>query len=158
MAAFLMHSRRGFSLIYPYAGQWWSVSVAMALMVFSVATDQHELLTSASMVLVVMTSMLRPEHCLRFMLDNRIARYIGTVSYGMYLMHMFAYHATKRLLGINAGFWSSFLLTSVLTVGIATVSYYVFERRFLALKKHFQQPTASGLTEILPAGTRPTES
>jgi len=71
--------------------------------------------------------------------------YVGKISYGMYLYHMLAHHLTwgVLLVGIDGWpRWPKFALRVVtyvaLTTGIATLSYYAFERPFLALKSRFR--------------------
>jgi peptidoglycan/LPS O-acetylase OafA/YrhL len=139
LAAFLMHHRRGFTILYRVAGQTWSVPSACVLMIVAIKTNCPSLLIDLSMTLLVVTTMVRPQHYLRWLLDNRVVRHVGAVSYGMYLMHMLSYQITMRLLGKTVNEWLVLLAALALTVTAATLSYYLFERRFLALKKRFER-------------------
>lgn len=73
--------------------------------------------------------------------------YLGNVSYGIYLFHLFAIVFSIRIWRdvFHAGLHNYFqlILLSLLTLTIATllgwISYYAFERYFLRLKKHFSR-------------------
>ena len=105
LAAFLMHRQRGFTILYRLAGQTWSVPSACLLMVVAIKTNCPSLLIEFSMALLVVTTMVRPQHYLLWLLDNRVVRHIGAVSYGMYLMHMLTYQITLRILGKTVNEW-----------------------------------------------------
>jgi len=139
LAAFAMHQRRGFSILYRFAGRSWSAPAAFAIMILASQMRLHSLAIDISMALMVVTTMVRPRHHLRLLLDNRVVRYVGAISYGMYLMHMLAYQIARKLLGQTGNEWGCFLATSVLVISIASISYYSFERRIQALKKRFER-------------------
>jgi len=65
-------------------------------------------------------------------------RYLGKISFGLYVYHGLALAIGKR---VAVGFSHSgvivFVVGFVLTVGFASVSYQLFERRFLVLKERF---------------------
>ncbi|RXK60372.1 acyltransferase [Lacibacter luteus] len=73
-------------------------------------------------------------------LKNRILSFLGKISFGLYIFHIpvvgyflkFFTHKSGpiQLIGL--------LLMFLVTVGIASVSYYFFEKRFLSFKKNFQ--------------------
>jgi peptidoglycan/LPS O-acetylase OafA/YrhL len=81
-------------------------------------------------------------------------RWIGIVSYGVYLLHPICLQVASiglhviglervRLTGI--GFvdpWLAVLVPAALSVGLAAVSYVAFERPFLGLKRYFVAPAA----------------
>jgi peptidoglycan/LPS O-acetylase OafA/YrhL len=68
-------------------------------------------------------------------------RYLGGISYGMYLYHGWGLTVGRHLVhGLP-----SLLVGYVATVGLAMVSWYLVERGFLRLKKRFEprtEPTA----------------
>ena len=79
-------------------------------------------------------------------LDSKPAIYLGRISYPLYLYHMLATHLATRIAahipGQNTGF---FVIIAVLTaIAIASCSYYIVEKPFLALK-------AKGSVEVLAA-------
>ena len=67
--------------------------------------------------------------------------YIGRISYGMYLYHMLAHVLTWQILLVGIEGWNRYpkfamrlAVFNLLTVGIASLSYFTLERTFLALK------------------------
>lgn len=72
-------------------------------------------------------------------LSNSILRWLGKISYGVYLIHHFAVYIAFAAL---ARFFGSskpselyyFICASVMTIAFAAISYYGFERKFLLMK------------------------
>ncbi len=83
---------------------------------------------------------LRPMAAPTRWLEWRPLAFIGTVSYGVYLLHMIVlYFATRAL--EKAGLESPTLLFAsclVGTIGLATLSYRYFERPLLLMKNRFR--------------------
>jgi peptidoglycan/LPS O-acetylase OafA/YrhL len=72
-------------------------------------------------------------------------RYIGKVSYGVYLYHPICLMVMSTVLAKTvpkisplADSLVQLVATSLLAVGVASVSYYLVEVRFLRLKRHFE--------------------
>jgi peptidoglycan/LPS O-acetylase OafA/YrhL len=78
-----------------------------------------------------------------WLLDLPPVRYVGKISYGIYLIHLFVLQLSPRLfesLGLNAqnfGVWPATFTLLALTVGAATISWYAFEKPINGLKRHF---------------------
>jgi peptidoglycan/LPS O-acetylase OafA/YrhL len=80
-------------------------------------------------------------------LDGPVLDTLGKISYGIYMYHplaiMIAFVAVRAALGDGAGEWlfsvALYTLGLTLTVAIALLSYYGFERRFLRLKLRFSR-------------------
>jgi peptidoglycan/LPS O-acetylase OafA/YrhL len=75
----------------------------------------------------------------------RVLEFLGTISYGLYLIHILAYELGARLLqrfapslaapdGRPTPLFARVALGGVLAVGVATLSRFTFEDRFLRLK------------------------
>jgi peptidoglycan/LPS O-acetylase OafA/YrhL len=72
-------------------------------------------------------------------LSNRVFRYFGKISFGIYVYHVLAIAIGKFAMqnaAINSP-WLSFAVSLVLTICMASVSYELFEKRFLRLKERF---------------------
>ena len=72
---------------------------------------------------------LNGEGVICYVLRNPVLRYIGTISYSMYLIHQTAFIIAGQLVANQK--WPSFGLGLALTVGYATATWYGFERRLL---------------------------
>lgn len=72
------------------------------------------------------------------MLGNRIMVYFGKISYGLYVYHWIIWMAFGKYV---SGFFTikewGFPLYALLCVGVASISYFFFERPILSLKDKF---------------------
>ncbi|MFT3822761.1 MAG: acyltransferase [Chitinophagaceae bacterium] len=74
-------------------------------------------------------------------LENKVLNYLGKISYGLYIYHLFAITITLKLLSglyttISYTAWSAivFIGTVTLTILLAHISYFYFERKILRKK------------------------
>jgi peptidoglycan/LPS O-acetylase OafA/YrhL len=135
LAAYAAHSPKGFAWVYRVLGHAWMPPLLLALVLGAVATDGVPYgLTSLVMTALVVSTCLRTQHWLMPALTLAPFRYVGTISYGVYLMHMLALNLVRRAVP-GQGFAITFLLTLGATVVAAGLSYRYFETRFLRLKE-----------------------
>jgi peptidoglycan/LPS O-acetylase OafA/YrhL len=84
-------------------------------------------------------------------LNWRITRYLGQISYSMFLFHVFANDLVKHVLLPHR----SMLLVAPTAVALAavmgTLSYYLVEQRFLRLKSKFVNPRRRDYRVSMPA-------
>jgi len=74
-------------------------------------------------------------------LANRPLRYLGKISYGLYVFHLLGIAVGIRLSAFVFGkgfWWIDAILAFVVTLGLSVLSYEFFERWFLKLKKKFE--------------------
>ncbi|HEX5686495.1 MAG TPA: acyltransferase [Ideonella sp.] len=85
---------------------------------------------------------MNPGHVLVRSLQWRPLAYVGTVSYGIYLLHKPALDVARRLLHMLAidSPLGLFGLGLLLSVGVAAISYRYFESPLLRLKNAFRAP------------------
>jgi peptidoglycan/LPS O-acetylase OafA/YrhL len=93
----------------------------------------------------------------RAVFENGALRWLGKISYGVYVYHLLLYGIFERLTSLLAPhaspLESSLLLAAVAAVGtllVASLSFYTFERAFLSLKDRW---AGSGGKTTKPAGT-----
>lgn len=78
----------------------------------------------------------------RLVLDCRAVRYVGRISYGIYLYHLFIYGVTVAVLArfglpsLDRG-PALFVLMSAISIGAAAVSWRFFEQPLNSLKERF---------------------
>ena len=65
-------------------------------------------------------------------LDHRVPRYLGMISYPIYLWHGFAISPAKRLVGAPP--WVKVMAYVVVAVALGAASYHVIEKPFLRLR------------------------
>jgi peptidoglycan/LPS O-acetylase OafA/YrhL len=91
-------------------------------------------------MLTLGTLVAREDHWFRPFLSFRPLAYLGTISYGVYLYHMWAIHPA-RLAFVKLG-WPAqsvpfFLCTVVISTIVAGLSYRFIEQPLLKLKARF---------------------
>lgn len=142
LAAYALHRPGLFRITARIAGARWSAPLAAALLlgVLSAIDLVPTLAVSAAMTFLVVTAAIRRDHGLSALLDNRALRYIGSISYGMYLLHMLCINTVHRVLLPHGSELVTFAVALPLTIGAATLSYRLYEDRFLRLKDRFTVP------------------
>ena len=138
----------------------WSVLAAIGASIAFVAmpsTNQSFIYFPIAVMVVALVDAglwFRP---LRALLSLRPCRYLGTISYGLYVFHIAAIYGTVRVLGLPvlAGVSNGPMITATslgLTIAAAAVSYRYLERPFLQLKRRFTSidGRASGSPEGAP--------
>ena len=72
-----------------------------------------------------------------YILDSSPLRYIGKISYGIYLYHPFVPMILERI-KLPGGDNIHFIIYAFTTVALASISWYVYESPILKLKKRFE--------------------
>lgn len=146
--AHVLDKRQGFEWMASFAGRRGSAVVAL-LMVFAALNAEDalgfagELLTSFAVTLLVATCVIREDNDLAALLRFKPIAWIGTVSYGIYLMHMLSVGAARRALA-TAGTvspYADFFFGALLSIGVASLSYLTYEKIFLRLKDRWFSET-----------------
>lgn len=93
---------------------------------------------SLTLAALVASVSLRPDHGLAWLLDNRAARRIGTLSYATYLVHITALGLVRKHLPQYAEQTAVvFALGLPLSLGFAELAHRAIERPFLTLRARF---------------------
>ena len=83
-----------------------------------------------------------------FILENRVFRYLGEISYGLYVYHWILIYYGLDFIHEKFGevnYFVSLLFVTVLTVGIASISYELLEKKILKFKSKFAPIKSGGL-------------
>lgn len=83
-------------------------------------------------IVLIHLAMQNRQWVLGRVLELSFLRYIGKISYGAYL-----YHSFVRSLPINTTPELGFLLLSILSLGLASLSWHIIEEPINRLKRHF---------------------
>jgi peptidoglycan/LPS O-acetylase OafA/YrhL len=137
LAAYLTHYPKTFEWTWRVLGQSWSVPVVVALVWYAIYRYDTPLWLSSLLLTVMVVGMcIRPNHAFVKLVDHPWLRYMGSITYGIYLMHMISLNIVKRVVP-----WHNellyYVLTMALSIGLATLSYRYFEAPFLKLKDRF---------------------
>jgi peptidoglycan/LPS O-acetylase OafA/YrhL len=89
---------------------------------------------------VILLLAVRSDGYLQRTLEVRPLRYLGKISYGIYLLHMFAIDVSRRALDMLHANRPEllFLVSFVVAIAVAGLSYRYFERPILRLKDRFR--------------------
>lgn len=112
------------------------------------ATAKHWLYAAVAFLALLPGVLGDPGHGrIRRLLGSRPLRFVGDVSYGIFLWNMPVLFLVFRLLHLtvfDAPFWRTLAVVYVVTLAVATASHYVVERPFLRLKDRLPgRPTRS---------------
>lgn len=146
-----LHRPPSFAVLDRIVGRSWSVVLpllALAALVFVPGdiAGWPRLCIHLSMTFLVAAVVVPQDHALSALFRNRVAVHIGTISYGMYLLHGLCLIGTSFILGRREPdvVLPFFLIGTALTVIVATASYRWFERPFLRLKTRFERRRGVG--------------
>ena len=142
LLAHVFHNKRGFEVAYRVLGHRFSSSILAALALATLLLQWPLTILYAVFALLVAACSIREDHGLAPLLRLGPLRFVGTVSYGVYLMHMLAVNAIRlalRKAGIPPSPTLDFLGASILATAIAWLSFNYYERWFLSFKTKFER-------------------
>jgi peptidoglycan/LPS O-acetylase OafA/YrhL len=113
-------------------------------------------LTAVASASFIYLALFSEQKWLRTILTNRFLVYTGVISYGMYLLQKIPLDVVKSS-HLSEYPLAAFLVATVATYALATLSWNLLEKPFLALKRFFKGKNAGGpmlATESLAAAER----
>lgn len=143
--AHLLHHGSTYAMLARAVGSRAAAPLCLALLAACTAwpgddiDGVHRLLVHLAMASLVASCVVREDHGLGALLRFRPLATVGVLSYGIYLLHGFAMHASTALLHPPARGIAPlhFALSTAISVAIAWASYRWFEGPFLRLKPRF---------------------
>ncbi len=158
--AILLNRPEGFAAVVQLLGHRWSAPMAFFAVLAAAGWSPQNLLGWPNllihllMLMALLSLVVREDNGLAPILSWRPIMRVGQVSYGVYLYHLIALHATNVLL-IQLGLedpWSVLLIYSALAVLMAELSYHLLERRFLVASTEAHARVLAPETLRRPAG------
>jgi peptidoglycan/LPS O-acetylase OafA/YrhL len=143
-AALLLDDSSGFARCWPWlaSSRWhcllWLVLSAAALL----TPGAPWFLIHVTFGMFVVACCMREDHALAPLLQLPFLAYLGTISYGMYLLHLLCKSVVDKALafaGVELGAFSYFVATLLLSIVVAGLSYRHFESRFLRMKGRLER-------------------
>ena len=139
LLAHALHCKRGFSALRLFLGARASSLVWMLVFLFVLNwRSAPTIVVHAAAVMLVGACIYREDNALAFFLKVRPLAYVGTVSYGVYLLHMLVKNGVEKFfvaLNLDIPQTGIFLMTTILSILVAGVSFRYFESIFLKMKK-----------------------
>jgi peptidoglycan/LPS O-acetylase OafA/YrhL len=134
----VLHDRRGFAIMNKMIG-WFGADVGiLAILIAYIYLFPEGFILSIWMVALVAAVCIQPQNVFARLMSIQPMRYIGQISYGMYLLHMISMQVTR---GIEKKFHLASPFILVIEIGLAvsaaSISYWTFERWFLKLKERY---------------------
>jgi peptidoglycan/LPS O-acetylase OafA/YrhL len=156
-AALLLHGRDGYLRCWPWlAGTRWHSAAwlvaALALNLF--ATSLPWVTGHLVCAGLVASCCMREDHVLARLLQWRPLAYAGTISYGLYLLHMLCKNALVKAVGLAGvtpellGPGGLFAGTLLLSLVVAGASFRWFETPFLRMKGRFDRSAPAVLRTV----------
>ena len=147
LLAMLLHARRGFDVLYSVLGNYWSAPALMTIAGLALTLVPAPVFVIQTLfAAVVGACVIREKHPLTWLFSRRPIVYIGSISYGLYMLHMLCKNLVVKLLAkseLPTTGVEVFILTCVLTTVVAGLSFKYYESYFLKLnRKHEAAPDA----------------
>ncbi|MFZ6642596.1 acyltransferase family protein [Undibacterium sp. TC4M20W] len=138
-----LNNEQHFSWLYRILGQTWSVPVFfIALLLVLLGNVSPGFVTSILFAGLVGACVIREHHPLAPILSLKPIAYLGSISYGMYMLHMLCKNFVTKLfavLQIHEPGITVFLLTLIVATIIASISFRYYESWFLNLKTRLER-------------------
>jgi peptidoglycan/LPS O-acetylase OafA/YrhL len=146
-AALALHDPRSFARLWPWLGgsRWHSLLWLVLAVALTVIPGSPRFAGHVALALLVVSCCMREDHMLAWLLRQPFVVYLGSISYGLYLLHMLCKNVVVKLAAVTGfplGPGLLFLLTLMLAVVVAGLSFKYFESRFLQLKGRFERNAA----------------
>jgi peptidoglycan/LPS O-acetylase OafA/YrhL len=111
----------------------------------TIYVETNEFILNAIIALIIIMVAVADYSILSILcLENIVFKYLGKISYGIYIFHIIAIYLTYKILkdiGLSEKSDIFYVLcpigATLISVGLAALSYYFFESRFLKLKHKF---------------------
>jgi peptidoglycan/LPS O-acetylase OafA/YrhL len=100
-----------------------------------VAPATPDVVPRVGTLLLVMVCVARPRNVLAPVLGNWFVRYVGTISYGIYLLHMLNVNVARRIVPGGSRL-ATFALAFPATIAVAALSFRYFERPIMNLRRY----------------------
>jgi peptidoglycan/LPS O-acetylase OafA/YrhL len=141
----LMHSERGYRSLRDLVSNRWASAVYLLTLVGLLTIAPHDVSGFPRLTIqVLMTALLvscvyREDHVLRPLLELAPIQRVGKISYGMYLLHTQLIVVAARLLHADLSYGSIplFVISLIITVIAAELSFRFFETPILSLKRKY---------------------
>jgi len=127
-------------------GAWFALAIGVPLAVLAATLHLNSIVYSMSAfasIVFVYLSLFSSDRWLQRLLTNQFMVYTGTISYGLYLLHKLPFDVAKSLPLDRYAFLTLPLMLAACYV-VAAISWTVWEKPFLGLKRFFESRQDEG--------------
>jgi peptidoglycan/LPS O-acetylase OafA/YrhL len=143
LLALTLHGASGFRLVSATLRPWgMQLGIILTLVSTLLISPNNSTWVHLLCLALVAQCVVQENNIAARLLTWKPAVYVGSISYGMYLLHMLCKHLALKLLGVIGISATSFLLfpTTFFVAALAgTLSFRYFESFFLRYKSRFQR-------------------
>jgi peptidoglycan/LPS O-acetylase OafA/YrhL len=143
LLALMLHTPVGHSYLEKILGNYWApAAIALALAMALLAQAANNLIIPLLCTALVGSCVIAKRHALSSMLDVKPMVYIGSVSYGIYMLHMLCKNFVLKSLGLAAFSVAGnhvFVITLALSTIAAGLSFKYYESIFLRMKMVYER-------------------
>lgn len=147
ICAYMLHRKKDqiLRILFNNYLQWFCYVTIIIFLItgFNIPAFSH-IIYSTLFGIIILNIAANPDSV--FKLENKVLNYLGQISFGLYMYHELAIGLSIRFLkDLSFNFNNNgpnFLLYAfaiLLTIGVASLSYYFLERPFLKLKTRFSK-------------------
>jgi peptidoglycan/LPS O-acetylase OafA/YrhL len=142
--AHALNNKSSFALAYRLIGRRGSALGCAAFVIVTAIVSPYldaagDILVTVALLLLVASTVIREDNDLAGALRWQPVVWVGTVSYGMYMLHMLSVNVVRR--GMHVAHIGSsaieFIVAAALACALASLSFLYYERKFLVLKDRF---------------------
>jgi peptidoglycan/LPS O-acetylase OafA/YrhL len=141
--ALMLHTQAGYRFLEKILGNYWaSATIALVLAIALIGQVANDYIIHLLCTALVGSCVMTKRHALSTMLDCKPVVYIGSVSYGIYMLHMLCKNFALKALGLTALSVTAphvFIITLALSTIAASVSYKYYESIFLRMKTVYER-------------------
>lgn len=126
------------------------VPVGALILVFALQSQGDIIIYLLGIILVA--AICRPT----YILNNPVAKYLGAISYSLYLSHGYARDVVWSWLFANTNLHNAallFVFQFAVSIAVASLLHFLVERPFLKLKDRFHKKSKAPATEALAMGS-----
>ncbi len=159
LLAWVLDRPRGFALLRPLIGDRAAAPAALLLVAVLVVQGRPPLVVAFSMTLLVATCVARRDHGLVSLFEARPLRFVGTISYELYLVHVGAITAVKLLAPAHAAEAPLvFVCGLAIALPLAYLLYRAVDVPLLPLRARLRTVSTASPGSRGPAPGRPARS
>lgn len=143
LLSIILHDEKSFNCSRTLIGHNFAFPIIIIFLILAITKESIPSFTIHLLFVAMLAScVVREDNIISAILSFKPIAYIGSISYGMYMLHMLSKNASIKILTTlnfpTSGF-SVFVTTIAFSIMCATLSFKYYESFFLKMKKRFER-------------------